>query len=113
MIVDIPGASVMLGFVGGTHMKTTVLVLTLVLGSIAHAEKPADLPQCASIVKSCEAAGFEPGEHKKTGKGLWVDCIGAIAHGKTVAGVTATADEVKSCAEAAKAAHKEKRATKK
>ena len=88
-------------------MKFTVLTLALVLGSLAQAEKPKELPQCASIAKACEAAGFHPGDHKKNGKGLWVDCVGAIAHGKTVAGVTATQDEAKACSEAAKAEHHE------
>ncbi len=91
-------------------MKTasmSLLVLGLLAGAQAFAQKPADLPACTSIVKSCEAAGFEPGEHKANGKGLWVDCVGAIANGKTVAGVTATQAEAKACHDAAKAHHKE------
>lgn len=86
-------------------------ILVLALGSVisvsiqpfALAKTAADIPACANIVKSCEAAGFEPGEHKKTGKGLWVDCVHQIAMGKTVPGVTATVDEAKACAEAKKA----------
>lgn len=92
-------------------MKLMALILVLVSGSFAFAaDKPADLPQCASIVKACEGAGFEPGEHKKNGKGLWVDCVGALAHGKTVAGVTAAEADAKACQEAAKAAHQARRA---
>ena len=94
-------------------MKFTVLVLTLALGSLAHAQKPMELPACSSLAKSCEAAGFMPGEHKKDGKGLWVDCIGAIAHGKTVAGVTATQADAKACEDAAKTAHEARRAERK
>ena len=93
-------------------MKLTVIALALVLGSIAHAEKATDLPQCASISKACEAAGFEPGAHKKNGKGLWADCVGAIAHGKTVAGVSATQSDAKACADAANAFRKERKAKK-
>jgi hypothetical protein len=94
-------------------MKFSLLVLTLTLGSLAQAEKPKELPQCASIAKACEAAGYHAGDHKKTGKGLWVDCVGAIAHGKTVEGVTATQEEAKACADAAKVERKEHKANKK
>lgn len=94
-------------------MKLTALATILALGSFAHAQKPADLPQCATIVQQCEKAGFEPGEHKKNGKGLWVDCVGAIAHGKTVAGVTVSQADAKACQQGAKAERKEKKAEKK
>jgi hypothetical protein len=97
---------------GGSRMKLSVIALVICLGSIAHAEKAKDLPQCATLTKACEAAGFEPGAHKKNGKGLWVDCVGAIAHGKTVAGVTATQADAKACADAAKAERKEHHAKK-
>jgi hypothetical protein len=90
-------------------MKLSVLALLLAVGSFAYAEKPADLPQCASIAKSCEAAGYQPGEHKKNGKGLWADCVHAIAKGKTVTGVTATQADAKACQEAAHAARRERR----
>jgi len=94
-------------------MKLTVLAALLTLGSLAHAQKPAELPQCTSIVQQCEKAGYEPGEHKKNGKGLWVDCVGAIAHGKSVAGVTASEADAKACAQAARAERKEKKEEKK
>jgi hypothetical protein len=82
--------------------------------SLANAQtgKPADLPECTSIVGQCEKAGFEPGDHKKTGKGLWVDCVHQVATGKTIAGVSSTQAEAKTCADAAKVVRKAKRAAK-
>lgn len=88
-------------------------VTSVIATSNNAAAKPADLPQCQTLVQQCEKAGYEPGEHKKDGKGLWVDCVGAIAHGKSVPGVTASQADAKTCADAAKAEFKAHREAKK
>ncbi len=92
-------------------MKSQVMLVVLSILSVqlAHAEKAKDLPACANIVKSCEAAGYKPGDHKKTGKGLWVDCVGAIAKGQTVSGVTATQADAQACKDAHKSLKAEKK----
>lgn len=89
-----------------------VLASGFVAQAGAQGAKPADLPECASIVGQCEKAGFEPGDHKKSGKGLWVDCVHQVAEGKVIAGVTSTQAEAKTCSDAAKVVRKAKRAAK-
>ncbi len=71
-------------------------------GFSAH-KKAADMAECVSISKSCEAANFKAGDHEVNGRGLWIDCIAQIAQDKKIAGVTGhTPDEAKKCMAAMK-----------
>lgn len=86
-------------------MKIAVSVLFVLSSSIAGA-KPAEVPECAEVVKKCEAAGYKAGDHKSGGKGLWVDCVAKRSRDKKVEGVDLPAADAQKCLDAVKAQYK-------